>query len=234
MSDVSVAALAVVSTIVVYAGAVALYQATRSFLLNPVLVSIVVLAAALALLDIPHSAYDRGGRLLAFLLGPAVVALGVPLYRQSRELLLRRRALGIAVTAGSAIGVLSGTLTALLLGAPADVARSLSPRSVTTPIAIEISAGVGGIPALTAVLVIASGVLGAVVGPAILRAAGVRSRTAVGFALGAAAHGIGTVRAAEEGAPETASAGLAIGLMGIATALWAPLILWVLASAGWL
>jgi predicted murein hydrolase (TIGR00659 family) len=232
MGDLLTAALAVAVTLIVYRLALALYRRTGAFVLNPVLVSIIALAGALLLLDLPFREYERGGRLLSFFLGPAVVALGVPLHRQSAEIWRRRRAIGSAVLAGSVVGVISGTLAAALLGAPAEVVRTLAPRSVTTPIALQISAEIGGIPALTAVLVILTGVFGAVVGPAVLRWAGVRSRTATGFALGAAAHGIGTARAAEEGSVEVASAGLAIGLMGVLTALLTPVLLWMLAAAG--
>jgi predicted murein hydrolase (TIGR00659 family) len=230
--DNAVPAVGVAATLVVFALARALGRRTGSVLLNPVLLSIALLAAALLLLEIPYERYAAGGRLLAFFLGPAVVALGVPLFRQSGELLRRRRAIGVSVLAGSAMGVLSGTVVVILLGAPGAIARTVAPRSVTTPIAIQIAERVGGIPSLTAVLVILSGVFGAIVGPPLLRSLGVRSRTAIGFALGAAAHGIGTARAAEEGPREAASAGLAIGLMGVVTALLAPLLLRLLAAVG--
>ncbi len=232
MTDLVTSASAVAVTLVVYVLALALHRRTGAFVLNPVLLSIAALSAGLLLLDVPFREYESGGRLLSFFLGPAVVALGVPLFHQSSELWRRRRAIGGSVVVGSVVGVVSGTVVAAILGAPAEVARTLAPRSVTTPIAIQIAAEVGGIPALTAVLVILSGVFGAVVGPILLRAAGVRSRAALGFALGAAAHGIGTARAAEEGEVEAAGAGLAIGLMGVLTALLAPIVLWILAAAG--
>jgi predicted murein hydrolase (TIGR00659 family) len=226
------AVLAVASTVAVFGAAVALYRRTRFFLLNPVLVSIAVLVGVLLLLGIPYERYHLGGRLLGFLLGPAVVALGVPLHLQLPELVRRGRAIGVSLLCGSVVGVLVGTVVAALLGAPAAVARSVAPRSVTTPIAMEIAAQVGGIPPLAAVLVILSGVAGAAVGIPLLRVAGVRSRTATGLAMGASAHGIGTARAAEEGMPEAASAGLAIGLMGVLTAVLAPVLLWLLARVG--
>jgi predicted murein hydrolase (TIGR00659 family) len=222
--------LGVVATVGVFSLALAVYRRSGAFILNPVLVSITALAGALVTLEIPYEQYREGGRLLAFFLGPAVVALGVPLHQQRSEIARRSRAIGVSVVVGSLAGVLAGTLVAVLLGAPDQIARTLAPRSVTTPIAIEIAARVGGIPSLTAVLVILSGVFGAVVGPHVLRAAGVRSRVALGFALGAAAHGIGTARAAEEGAREVASAGLAIALMGVTTALWVPVVLWLLSG----
>jgi predicted murein hydrolase (TIGR00659 family) len=194
----------------------------------------VVLIAALRLLGIGYEAYGRGGRVLTFLLGPAVVALGLPLYRQMEEIGRRGRAVLVSLAAGSVVGVVSAVGTAALLGASDVVIRSLAPRAVTTPIAIGIAERVGGLPPLSASVVILSGVFGAVIGPPLLRRMGVRSRTAFGLALGAAAHGVGTARAAEEGDVEAASSGLAIGLMGVGTAVVAPLVLALMLRMGWI
>ena len=232
MADAAAALLAIAATLAVYAAARWLQRRTGSVLLHPVLVSIVVLIATLRSMGITYEAYDRGGRVLTFLLGPAVVALGLPLFRQMEEIGRRGRAVLVSIAAGSAVGVVSATVVAALLGASEPVVRTLSARSVTTPIAIAIAGRVGGIPPLAAAVVILSGILGAVVGPPLLRRIGVRSRTAFGLALGAAAHGVGTARAAEEGDVEAASSGLAIGLMGVGTALLAPLVLAVLRWMG--
>ncbi|HEX7240295.1 MAG TPA: LrgB family protein [Longimicrobiaceae bacterium] len=218
------AGIAVAATVAVYLAAERLYRRAGTLLLNPVLVSVAVLIAALLVLGVDHATYQRGGRLVAFFLGPAVVALAVPLHLQWGEIARRGRAILLAVLAGSAVGIVAGGATAALLGAPPAVVRSVVPRSVTTPIAMAVAEKAGGIPPLTAALVIASGLLGAMVGPALLRRTGVRSRTAAGLAMGAAAHGIGTARALEEGEAEGAAAGLAIGLMGLATALLTPLL----------
>lgn len=231
-SSAAAAALAVAATAGVYALAVRLHRRLGWTLLHPVLVSIVALIAALEALGVEYAAYDRGGRLLSFWLGPAVVALGVPLYRQVAVIGRRARAIGVSLAVGAAVGILTACLVAALLGASPEVVRSLAPRSVTTPIAIEVARRAGGLPALSAVVVILSGVLGAAVGPPLLRALGVRSRTAVGLALGAAAHGVGTARAVEEGEVEAASAGIAIGLMGVATAVLVPAALALLAWLG--
>ena len=228
MADALAAALAIVVTVAVYAAAQRLYARNRHPLLNPLLVAITTLIVLLAATGIGYAAYDRGGRLITFWLGPAVVALGVPLHAQLGEIARRGRAMLVSIVAGSIVGILSGTLTALALGAPREVVLSLAPRAVTTPIAMGVARELGGLPSLTAVLVISTGVLGAVAGPALMRIAGIRSRTAWGLAMGAAAHGIGTARAAEEGEVEGATSGLAIGLMGLATAILAPPIVAVL------
>lgn len=226
------AALAVAATVAVYALARRLHLWAGSFLLHPVLVGIVAMIAALEALGVDYGTYDRGGRLLSFWLGPAVVALGVPLFRQMEPVRRSARALLVSLLAGGAVGIVSACGVAALLGASPEVVRSLAPRSVTTPIAIEIARRAGGIPSLSAVVVILSGVFGAIVGPPLLRAIGVRSRTATGIALGASAHGVGTARAVEEGEVEAAGAGIAIGLMGVVTAVLTPLALALLEWLG--
>jgi predicted murein hydrolase (TIGR00659 family) len=223
MADAAAALLAIAATLAVYAAARVVQRRLRSVWLHPVLVSIVVLITALRMLGIEYADYDRGGRLLTFFLGPAVVALGLPLHRQMEEIGRRGRAVLLSLLIGASVGTLTATLTAALLGASGPVVRTLAARSVTTPIAIGIAQRVGGLPPLAAVVAIFTGVLGAVIGPPLLRAIGIRSRTAFGLALGAAAHGVGTARAAEEGEVEAASSGLAIGIMGVFTAVLAPL-----------
>jgi predicted murein hydrolase (TIGR00659 family) len=232
MADAAAALLAIAATLAVYAAARALQRRRGSVWLHPVLISIVVLIAALKLLGIGFDAYHRGGRVLTLLLGPAVVALGLPLYRQMEEIGRRGKAVLVSLLIGAAVGTLTATLTAALLGGSDEVVRSLAPRAVTTPIAIGIAERVGGLPALSAVVSIFTGVLGAVIGPPLLRRIGVRSRTAFGLSMGAAAHGVGTARAAEEGDVEAASSGLAIGIMGVLTAVLAPLGLALLAWLG--
>lgn len=212
---------AVTLTLAVYAGASVLYARLGWALLNPLLVTIATLIGLLLVLGIPYVTYDEGGRLLSFFLGPAVVALGVPLAERWDAIRRQGRAIALAIGVGSVVGVLSAAGTAALLGASPEVVLSLAPRAVTTPIALGIAERIGGEPSLAAAFVIASGIVGAVIGPGLLRAMRVRP-AAFGLALGAAAHGIGTARALEEGEAEGAAAGLAIALMGIGTAVVAP------------
>lgn len=221
---VGYAVFAIVVTLLAYEGARRLYARVPHPLLNPLLLAITALIVLLRALGISFGDYDRGGWLISFWLGPAVVALGVPLYLQMEEIARRGRAMLVSILAGSVTGIVSATAAALLLGASRQVVLSVAPRSVTTPIAMGVARKLGGLPPLTAVLVISTGVLGAVAGPTILRLARVRSRTAWGLAMGGAAHGIGTARAVEEGDVEGATSGLAIGLMGLATAILAPFV----------
>ena len=214
--------VAVAVTLAVFAGARALCRRVRFFLLNPVLISVAALIALLKLARLDYDNYMQGGRVLHFFLAPAVVALGLPLYRQLER--LRREIVPILVstTAGSVLGILGAVFPAWLLGASPAVIRSLAPKSVTTPIAVGVAEVLGGLPPLTAAVVIATGILGAVAGPPLLRLLGVSSPVAFGLAMGAASHGIGTARALEDGEPAGAAAGLAIALNGALTAALAP------------
>jgi predicted murein hydrolase (TIGR00659 family) len=214
--------LSVAATLAVFALARALYRRTRFFLLHPVLLSVGVLIAALRLARVPYETYMQGGGIIHFFLAPAVVALGLPLHRQLRRLGRASLPILASTATGSLLGVLSAVLPAGLLGASPALLATLAPKSITTPIAIEVSEILGGLPPLSAALVIATGILGAVLGPPFLRAIGLRSPTAFGLAMGAAAHGIGTARAMEEGELAGAASGLALGLNGALTALAAP------------
>ena len=213
-----------VVTVLVYAAARVAYDRTRLAVLNPAIVAIVAVMIILLATRTPYSQYERGGRWIAFWLGPAVVALGFPLAQQLERVRRSLTAISLALLAGSVTGIVVAVAIAHLLGASPAIERSLAPRSVTTPIAIVISARLGGIPALSAVVSIVSGALGGFAGVWLLRITGIHSRLATGLALGAAAHGLGTARAADEGATESGAAGLAMGVMGILTALLASIV----------
>lgn len=212
-------------TILIYAAARRAHAAVRTPLLNPALVSIASVILLLSVTHTPYGVYASGGRALSMLLGPAIVALGVPLSAQLPGVRRNAAAIAAAIVSGSLVGIAAAVLAASLLNAPPQVVASLAPRSATTPIAMAISAGIGGIPALSAAVSIGSGLVGGVIGPELLRSLGVRSRLATGLALGAAAHGLGTARAAEEGSLEGGAGGMAMGLNGIMTAVLVPLIM---------
>lgn len=202
-----------------------LHARWRSPLLHPVLGAIAAVAVALRLLHLPYPRYAEQTRPLTFLLGPAVVAFGVTLYEQRAAIVRQARSVLVALALGSVTGIASAVGIARLLGATPEVVASLAPKSVTTPIAMGIAERLGGLPPLTAVLVILVGVFGAVVGPALLRLLRIRSATAWGLGMGAAAHAVGTARATEEGELQAASAALAIAVHGVLTAALAPLLM---------
>lgn len=211
-----------------------LYLRTRSFLLNPVLLTVAALIALLHVAGIDYDTYNQGGRIISFFLGPSVVALGVLLHEQMPAVKARAAIIVPAIIVASLTGIASVVLIASALGANDSIVSSLAPKSVTTPIAMGIAEKTGGMAPLTAAIVVGVGILGAVFGPGFLRLIGVRDSAASGLALGAASHGIGTARAIEQGPLQGASGGLAICLNGIATALLSPPLLklmrWLLAE----
>ncbi|MGE5315831.1 MAG: LrgB family protein [Acidobacteriota bacterium] len=215
-----------------YIGASILYQRTRNALLHPILPSIAFIIAFLHLFHIEYAAFKEGSRIIDFLLAPSVVALGFVMYEQYIHIRSNIVSIMTALIAGSLVGIVSVIAVAAAMGASHELIATLQPKSVTTPIAIEIARNSGGLPALTAVIVIAVGIFGAVAGPFILDLFRINSPVARGLALGASAHGIGTARAIELGAVEGAVSGLAIGLMGAVTALLIPFIDYLLSLSG--
>ena len=211
-------------TLAVYLGSMWLYKKVRFALLHPLIVSMGVLILFLKLSGIPYDLFMKQIQIIDFMLGLSVVALGYVLHDQIYNIRGNVISIVIAIVTGSAVGILSVALIARWMGAEPAVVASLEPKSVTTAIALSLSANSGGIPALTSVVVIVVGVFGGIVGPWVLRKVGVESRIAKGLAMGAAAHAMGTARAMELGAVEGAISGLAIGLMGVATAVLVPIL----------
>lgn len=221
-----------VATLVLYELACRVQRRWPLALLNPVVLTIAALIALLQLAQIPYNHYRQGGDLLLFLLGPAVVALGLPLYQRRAEIVRQLRAIVLAVLAGALGSVLSACGLVLLCGGDRLLALTLAPKSVTTPIAIGIADTIGAITPLTAAVVVLTGCLGALIGPGFCRLIGLRDPLAMGLALGTAAHGLGTGRMLEIHRGGGALAGLAIGLNGLLTALLIPLLLWLLEWLG--
>lgn len=192
---------------------------------QPVLVAVVLVGAVLLLADIDYPTYRAGTELIAFWLGPATVALAVPLHRQVRRL---RGAVGpmlVAVPVGAAVSVVTAYCVVRLLGGDEVLALTMAPRAATTPVSIQLSQTAGGNPSLTAVFAIVSGILGAVAGPAVLSLARIRDRRARGLAMGASAHGIGTSRSLVDHETEGAFAGLSMGLTALAVSIWVPVLI---------
>jgi predicted murein hydrolase (TIGR00659 family) len=197
----------------------------RHPLVNPVLIAVALVAALLAATGTDYRAYFDGAQFVHFLLGPATVALAVPLHRNWP--LVRRNLLPMlaALAAGSVVAIVSAVGIGAALGLPRDVLVSLAPKSVTAGVAMAVSEGLGGQAALTAVLVITTGVIGAVVVTPLMNAMGLRDYAARGFAAGLASHGIGTARAFTVDPVAGMFSGIAMGLNAVATAILAPAVL---------
>ncbi|PLX84864.1 MAG: CidB/LrgB family autolysis modulator [Desulfuromonas sp.] len=211
-------------TLAVYTLAQKAYARTGSILLNPVATTIAVIILLLLGLEIPYESYAQGGRIILFFLGPAVVALGVPLYQRRREILERKLPILAGVAAGALSSIVTASGLAWVLGGSRELVLTMAPKSVTTPIAIGIAEKIGGIPSLAAAIVVLTGCLGAICGPEFCRLIGLRDPISTGLAVGTAAHGIGTARMLEVDRLGGAISGLAIGLNGIVTAVLAPLL----------
>ena len=202
-----------------------LQRRTGWVLLNPILLTIALLILFLKLTGISYETYQAGGQLIEFWLKPAVVALGVPLYLQLEMIKKQLLPILLSQLVGCLVGIVSVVLVAKLLGATPDVICSLAPKSVTTPIAMEVSNTIGGIPSLTAAVVVLVGLFGAVFGFKILTLGRVKSPIAQGLSMGTASHAIGTSASMEISRKYGAYASLGLTLNGILTALLTPAIL---------
>ena len=202
-----------------------LQKKTGWVLLNPILFTIAALILFLKLSGISYETYNEAGELIAFWLKPAVVALGVPLYLQLEMIKKQWLPILLSQLVGCLVGVISVVLIAKGLGASPDVICSLAPKSVTTPIAMEVSNATGGIPSLTAAVVVMVGLFGAVFGFKVLDMGRVKSPIAQGLSMGTASHAIGTSAAMELSRKYGAYASLGLTLNGILTAILAPMVL---------
>ena len=211
------------ATLIAYVFAFRIYERAKfSPLANPVMISVAILVTVLTVTGTPYKTYFDGAQFVHFLLGPATVALAGPLYTQLPKLRSNVLPLLAGLVAGSVAAVVSAVGIAYLLGASPEVVRSLAPKSVTIPIAMGVSEKIGGLPSLTAVLVMATGIIGAISATGLLNLLRVRDYTVRGFATGVAAHGIGTARAFQVSQEAGAFSALGMGLNGVLTAILVP------------
>ena len=195
---------------------------------NPVLWSVVAIGVFLVATRTPYPTYFAGAQFIHFLLGPAVVALAWPLWLRGGEVRRRGVALTIAALLGGAAAAGSAVLLATWLGMPLDVVRSLAPKSVTAPVAMGIAERIGGVPALSAVFAVLTGMVGALSAKYLFNGLGIASYTVRGFALGTVSHGIGAARAIQVDEDAGAYAGIALGLQVLLASILMPLVF------GWL
>jgi len=215
-------------TLVAYQAAVVVYQRARHHpLATPMPLAVALLVAVLWASGTPYDTYFDGAKFVHFLLGPATVALAIPLYGEWSRLKRMVGPLTLALLAGSITAVALAVAIAWALGASHATVMSLVPKSVTTPIAMAIAEKIGGLPTLAAVMVLLTGVVGAVFGPIVLRALKITDPTAQGFAMGLAAHGIGTARAFQSHPTAGAFSALAMGMNALFTATAVPIVVQV-------
>ncbi|WP_299779857.1 LrgB family protein [uncultured Formosa sp.] len=212
-------------TFVAYFLAQTIQIKTKSIFLNPVLLSIIFIIGFLTVFKIDFESYHQGSRMIEFLLKPAIVALGVPLYQQLEK--IKKQAIPIIMSqlVGCIAGIVSVVLIAKAMGAPKEIIFSIAPKSVTTPIAIEVSKTLGGIPPLTASVVILFGILGSIFGYEIMKISRIKSSIAQGISMGTAAHVLGASKSMEISGNFGALSSIGLIVNGIFTAFLAPYII---------
>lgn len=202
-----------------------LYRATGIALFNPMLIAVVLIVAVLVVFDIPIDAYQQGGDVLSFFLGPLTVALAFPLYKQLDLLKDNLVPIVIGVVVGVVTVVVSVLVLGKLMGLEDVLLLSMAAKSITTPIGIELSQSIGGVQALTILGIVVTGITGAILAPFICKVFKIENRVARGIAIGLSSHATGTAKAIEMGEVEGAMSGLAISLAGLATVFILPVIL---------
>jgi len=215
-------------TLVVFLCASMIYRKTKlNPILNPVLLSVICIVLFLKISKTDYATYFEGAQFVHFLLGPTTVALAVPLYRQFERVKRSLFAILISLLIGSTTSVVTAVTIALLFRVENLSLISVAPKSVTAPVAMGISEQLGGLPSLTAVIAIITGITGAIIGPIIMNRMKITDWAARGLAIGTASHGIGTARAIQINELSGAFSGLAMGINALATAILLPL-LWSL------
>ena len=213
------------ATLIAYAVGDAPFKAAgKRTYVNPVLIAVVLLASLLWVAGVQYATYFEGAKFVHFMLGPATVALAAPLYANLGKIKASAIPMIGALVAGSVTAIVSALGVAYAMGVRGEVLLSLAPKSVTAPVALGVSEAIGGSPTLTAVLVILTGIMGAVMATPLLNLLRVKNWQARGFAVGVASHGIGTARAFQVNETAGAFAGIGMGLNAVLTAIIAPII----------
>ena len=200
------------------------YRKTKFPLFNPLLIAIALVISFLLIFDVDIDTYNKGGQFINMFLGPATVVLAVPLYKQLNMLKKHMMPILIGILFGSTVSVSSVILLASIFGMEKILTISLLPKSVTTPIGIEITTQLGGLVPVTVLAIVISGIIGAIIGPTICKVFKITDKVAIGIALGTASHAMGTSKALELGETEGAMGSLSIGIAGIITVFLAPII----------
>ncbi|WP_186430528.1 LrgB family protein [Clostridium sp. BSD9I1] len=202
-----------------------IYHKTKIPFFNPLLIAIILVIFIIRLFNISLDSFNIGGNLISFFLGPATVVLAVPLYHKLDLIKKYFTPILLGVTVGSITAMFSIYYISKLFGLNDELTFSLVPKSITTPIGIEVSKVIGGIPAITVAAIILTGIIGAVIAPLVCKVFKIKNKIAIGISIGTASHAIGTTKAIEMGETEGAMSSLAIGIAGIMTSILAPILI---------
>ena len=207
-----------------------IYRKTKITLLNPLLLSLLIVGTFLTIFSIPYEEYNKGGEIITLLLGPATVVLGVPLYDRFKVIKANAGVILVSIALGSAAAILSTWALAKAFGLEDVLTASIIPKSTTMAIALELSSDLGGIKAITIISVLFSGVLGSIAGPTICKLLRIKSSAGIGLSIGTVAHVLGTAKALEIGEDEGAMSSIAIGTAGVITVILVPVFAKILFS----
>ncbi|MBU3194138.1 LrgB family protein [Clostridium algidicarnis] len=214
----------VLISLVCFEISIALYNKFKAPLLNPLLISTILIISTLLMFNISFEQYNSGCKFISFFLGPATVVLAVPLYNKLELLKKNLIPLLSGILVGSIAGIVSIIFLSYVLNLDLSIIKSLIPKSTTVPIGIEISKGLGGIPSLTVFAIIVSGIIGSIIGPLLFKIFKIEDSLSKGIAFGTASHALGTAKAFEIGETEGAISSICIAVAGIITVFIAPLI----------
>ena len=212
-------------TLIAYEIGLYLQRRTGLAILNPLLISTILIILFLVITGIDYDAYNVGGKILTFFITPATVALALPLYRNFKLLVENLWPIFIGIIGGIIVNFISIYLLVKYTNLDMQLFYSLVPKSVTTPIGIELSSQIGGMPQITIAAIIISGLTGVMAGPIIFKVFKINDKVARGIAYGTTAHALGTTKAIEEGEVEGSMSGLSIGISGLLTAVIVPVMI---------
>lgn len=211
-------------TLVAFETGIAIYKKTKFPLFNPLLIAIVIVIGILVVFNIDYEVYNLGGKFINSFLGPATVVLAVPLYKQLESLKRNLWPILIGVFVGSVASIVSIIFLGRVFKLDETLILSLIPKSVTTPIGVEVSRTLGGVTSITIVAIVLTGIFGAIIVPLVTRYFNIKNKIAIGISIGTSAHALGTTKAFEMGETEGAMSSLSIGVAGIITVIIAPII----------
>lgn len=215
----------IVITLIAYIISYTIYIKTKLPILTPLVTTVILVGFSLYFMRVPYNVYNEsGGKFINALVGPATVVLALPIYRNLPILKANLPVILISIAIGSAIGIIGIFIMSKALGISDNILLSLLPKSVTTAIAVDISANIGGIKSITVLSVIISGITGAIVAPFVCKIFKIKSPLSVGLGIGTSSHAVGTSKAIEMGETEGAMSGLAIGIAGALTVVLLPIL----------
>ncbi|MBU3107446.1 LrgB family protein [Clostridium gasigenes] len=203
---------------------IVIYKKTKFPLFNPLLIAIVLVIGVLVIFNIDYEIYNLGGKFINSFLGPATVVLAVPLYKQLNALKKNLWPVLIGLFVGSLTSIVCVIILGKAFGLDESLIASLVPKSVTTPIGVEISNSLGGVKSITIVAIVLTGIVGAIIAPIVSKVLKIKSEVAIGIGIGAASHAVGTSKAFEMGEIQGAMSSISIGIAGLITVFLSPLI----------